>query len=75
MLMTKKMRLMKCVPRKEVFLKTKNQIQNLQIEKENFFTMGINSKMGKAPSKGNLRENALMSMYKDDRNFRADKLN
>lgn len=37
--------------------------------------MGINSKMGKAPSKNNLRENALMSMYKDDRNFRADKLN
>lgn len=38
--------------------------------------MGMNSAMSAkgAARKNGLRENALMKMYKDDRNYRADKL-
>lgn len=37
--------------------------------------MGMNSVMStKTQNKQGLREKALMKMYKDDRNFRADKL-
>lgn len=39
--------------------------------------MGMNSAMSakSAAKKNGLRESALMKMYKDDRNYRADKLN